>query len=148
MAEWEYLTVRELAEYLQLNMQTVRNWITRGELESIKLGRAVRIPRKAAVAVAGGEGWELPELMTIDQVSALFQLNRQTLYNWIDAGTLPAVSLGSRRYRIKKSVLDEMVEAGVIVPKPNLIPTQSADDFWMGTEEVGELVFAQNVSQS
>jgi excisionase family DNA binding protein len=119
MPEWEYLTVRELADRLQLNQQTVRNWINRGELESIKVGRAVRIPRRAAVALAGGNGWEMPELMTVEQVAALLRLNKQTIYNWIDAGTLPAVSVGERRVRIKKSVLDEIIGSAAIVPKRN-----------------------------
>jgi excisionase family DNA binding protein len=146
MPEWELLTVRELAEHLQLNQQTVRNWITAGELESIKVGRAVRIPRRAAVALAGGDGWEMPQLMTVQQVADLLRVDKQTVYNWIDAGILQTVSLGERRIRIKKSVLSELLDASIIgAPPPELAPTQSAEDFWLGTEEVGELVPAPDV---
>jgi excisionase family DNA binding protein len=115
MTEWEYLTVRELAEILQLNKQTVRNWITAGELESVKVGRAVRIPRRAAVALTGGRGYEIPELMTIAQVAELLRLNQQTVRNWIDSGSLPAVRVGDRRVRIKRSVIDEIGNAGLRV---------------------------------
>lgn len=115
MTEWEYLRVRELAELLQLNQQTVRNWISAGELESVKVGRAVRIPRRAAVALAGGQGYEIPELMTIAQVAEFLRLNEQTLRNWIDAGSLPAVRLGQRRVRIKRSVVEEIADAGLRV---------------------------------
>jgi excisionase family DNA binding protein len=37
------LTVAEVARLLQLNHQTIRNWITAGTLPSVKIGRAVRI---------------------------------------------------------------------------------------------------------
>jgi excisionase family DNA binding protein len=115
MAEWEYLRVRELADILQLNQQTVRNWINAGELESVKVGRAVRIPRRAAAALAGGQGYEIPELMTIAQVAELLRLNQQTVRNWIDAGDLPAVRVGDRRVRIKRSVVEEIGNAGLRV---------------------------------
>jgi excisionase family DNA binding protein len=40
----ELLTVGEVAEYLKLNQQTVRNMIDRGELRSLRVGvRRVRI---------------------------------------------------------------------------------------------------------
>jgi excisionase family DNA binding protein len=38
-----FLTVAEIAEQLRLNQQTVRNWIDRGELPAIHVGRSVRI---------------------------------------------------------------------------------------------------------
>jgi excisionase family DNA binding protein len=41
----EFLTVREAAERLRLNEQTIRNWIDAGELRSVRVGRRVRIPR-------------------------------------------------------------------------------------------------------
>jgi excisionase family DNA binding protein len=39
------LTVAEVAETLKLNQQTVRNWIDRGELPAVRIGRRVRIKR-------------------------------------------------------------------------------------------------------
>lgn len=40
----EFLTVAEIAEWLKVNQQTVRNWIDRGELVGIRLGaRRVRV---------------------------------------------------------------------------------------------------------
>lgn len=41
----EFLTVAEIAEILKLNQQTVRNWIGRGELPAVRVGRRVRILR-------------------------------------------------------------------------------------------------------
>ena len=39
----ELLTVAEVAQLFKLNQQTVRNWIDRGELPSVRVGRRVRI---------------------------------------------------------------------------------------------------------
>jgi excisionase family DNA binding protein len=44
-SEEEYLTVAEVAANLKLNQQTVRNWIDRGELPALRVGRRVRIKR-------------------------------------------------------------------------------------------------------
>jgi excisionase family DNA binding protein len=41
----EFLTVAEVAEILQLNSQTVRNWIDAGRLPAVHVGRRVRIKR-------------------------------------------------------------------------------------------------------
>jgi excisionase family DNA binding protein len=40
-----FLTVAEVAQVLKLNQQTVRNWIDRGELPAVRVGRRVRIRR-------------------------------------------------------------------------------------------------------
>lgn len=41
----ELLTVAEIAERLRLNQQTIRNWIERGALPAIRIGRRVRVKR-------------------------------------------------------------------------------------------------------
>jgi len=42
----ELLTVREVAEHLKLNEQTIRNWIDQGSLAAVRVGRRrVRIRR-------------------------------------------------------------------------------------------------------
>ena len=41
----EFMTVAEVAALLKLNRQTVRNWIDRGELPAIHVGRRGRIRR-------------------------------------------------------------------------------------------------------
>ena len=75
--------------------------------------------------------------LTVAEVAELLRLNQQTVRNWIDAGSLPAVRVG-RRVRIKRSDLDRIVESGYHGSSPgtpsNLGP--SATDFWSG-EPVG-----------
>jgi excisionase family DNA binding protein len=113
--------IKELADLLQLNQQTVRNMVNRGELEFVKIGRTKFIPREAAVKLAGGTGLEMPELLTVEQVAELLKLSKATLWNWINAGTFPAVRVGDRRFRIKRSDLDAYLDAN---------PYAKADRFW------------------
>jgi excisionase family DNA binding protein len=41
-----------------------------------------------------------PKLLTVPQVAAELQVTAQTIRNWIDHGTLPAVRIG-RAFRVK-----------------------------------------------
>jgi excisionase family DNA binding protein len=50
------------------------------------------------------------EFMTVAEVAAILKLNQQTVRNWIDAGTLPAVRIG-RRVRMKRSDFNALLEA-------------------------------------
>jgi len=52
------------------------------------------------------------ELLTIDEVAGLLKLNRQTLYNYVDRGELPALRVGKRRVRIRRSALEDFIAAG------------------------------------
>ena len=75
--------------------------------------------------------------LTVAEVAETLKLNQQTVRNWIDQGTLPALRVG-RRVRIKKSdferVLDESYSGAA--PSPARASGPSADDFW-GGEPVG-----------
>lgn len=46
----EYFTVKEVAEILQVHWQSVLNFIKRGELEAIHIGRGYRIELAALTA--------------------------------------------------------------------------------------------------
>ena len=75
--------------------------------------------------------------LTVAEVAETLKLNQQTVRNWIDQGTLPALRVG-RRVRIKRSdferILAESYSGGSPVPARPAGP--SADDFW-GGEPVG-----------
>ena len=63
--------------------------------------------------------------LTVAEVAEMLKLNQQTVRNWIDQGSLPAVRVG-RRVRIRRADLNRLLE-----------PTSpSAEDFW-GGEPVG-----------
>jgi excisionase family DNA binding protein len=75
--------------------------------------------------------------LTVAEVAELLKLNQQTVRNWIDQGSLPAVRVG-RRVRILRSDFDRLVEEGY---RPGGTATTrslgpSAEDFW-GGEPVG-----------
>jgi excisionase family DNA binding protein len=75
--------------------------------------------------------------LTVAEVAEVLKLNQQTVRNWIDQGSLPAVRVG-RRVRIKRSDFDRILEesySGRPAPE-RTAPTPSAEDFW-GGEPVG-----------
>ena len=74
--------------------------------------------------------------LTVAEVAETLKLNQQTVRNWIDAGSLPALRVG-RRVRIKRSDFQRILEesySGNGQAGPGSGP--SADDFW-GGEPVG-----------
>jgi excisionase family DNA binding protein len=82
--------------------------------------------------------WSDPEeeYLTVAQVAETLKLNQQTVRNWIDQGSLPALRVG-RRVRIKRSDFERVLEqsySGVGGSSQRAGP--SADDFW-GGEPVG-----------
>ena len=75
--------------------------------------------------------------LTVAEVAEKLKLNQQTVRNWIDQGSLPAVRVG-RRVRILQSDFDRLVEQGY---RSSGTPTArtvgpNAEDFW-GGEPVG-----------
>lgn len=79
----------------------------------------------------------LEEFLTVAEVAEILKLNQQTVRNWIDQGSLPALRVG-RRVRIKRSdferVLAQSYTGGIGAAANEAGP--SAEDFW-GGEPVG-----------
>jgi excisionase family DNA binding protein len=75
--------------------------------------------------------------LTVAEVAEILKLNQQTVRNWIDQGSLPALRVG-RRVRIRQSDFDRVLAEGLthagIAGGAEGGP--SADDFW-GGEPVG-----------
>jgi excisionase family DNA binding protein len=71
--------------------------------------------------------------LTVAEVAELLKLNQQTVRNWIDQGSLPAVRVG-RRVRIRRSDLERVLAEGATrTLEPESHPaSQSAEDFWGG----------------
>jgi excisionase family DNA binding protein len=75
--------------------------------------------------------------LTVAEVAEVLRLNQQTVRNWIDQGSLPALRVG-RRVRIKRSDLDRLLSDGYSAGANAAAPDDgpSAEDFW-GGEPVG-----------
>jgi excisionase family DNA binding protein len=75
--------------------------------------------------------------LTVAEVAELLKLNQQTVRNWIDQGSLPALRVG-RRVRIRRSDFDRLLEQGSTGGSrgPAQDAGPSAEDFW-GGEPVG-----------
>ena len=75
--------------------------------------------------------------LTVAEVAEMLKLNQQTVRNWIDQGSLPALRVG-RRVRIKRSDFEQVLArsytgGGGAGPGDS---GPSAEDFW-GGEPVG-----------
>jgi excisionase family DNA binding protein len=77
------------------------------------------------------------EYLTVAEVAETLKLNQQTVRNWIDQGSLPALRVG-RRVRIKRSDFQRILEESYSPAKPSdrAQSGPNADDFW-GGEPVG-----------
>ncbi len=53
----DFLTVKEIADVLRVSGETVYRMIRVGELEHVRAGKSIRIPRKAAVDLVGWDAW-------------------------------------------------------------------------------------------
>jgi excisionase family DNA binding protein len=72
------------------------------------------------------------EFLTVAEVAGRLKLNEQTVRNWIDAGTLPALRIG-RRVRILRSDFDRFVEGSYTGAAQD--DGTGARGFWEGAEE-------------
>ena len=84
------------------------------------------------------EAGDREEFLTVAQVAETLQLNQQTVRNWIDQGSLPALRVG-RRVRIRSSDFERLLANGSIGPSGAASAVDSgpsAEDFW-GGEPVG-----------
>ena len=77
------------------------------------------------------------EFLTVAEVAEVLKLNQQTVRNWIDQGSLPAVRVG-RRVRIKRADFERVLAQGYNAAQgaAGQDTGPSADDFW-GGEAVG-----------
>ena len=74
---------------------------------------------------AGGE-----EFLTVADVARILRLNQQTVRNWIDQGSLPALRVG-RRVRVRRFDFDALLERGrTVAPPPSELALAQA--FWDG----------------
>jgi excisionase family DNA binding protein len=73
--------------------------------------------------------------LTVAEVAELLKLNQQTVRNWIDQGSLPALRVG-RRVRIKRSDFERVIEQSATTAAAAHDTGPSAEDFWSG-EPVG-----------
>lgn len=75
--------------------------------------------------------------LTVAEVAATLKLNQQTVRNWIDQGSLPALRVG-RRVRIRRSDFQRLLDQGYTQAggTAHADAGPSAEDFWSG-ESVG-----------
>lgn len=73
--------------------------------------------------------------LTVAEVAEILKLNQQTVRNWIDQGSLPALRVG-RRVRIKRSDFERVLAQSYTSGPAGHEAGPSAEDFW-GGEPIG-----------
>ncbi len=66
----ELLTVKQVAQLLQLHEITIRRYIKSGRLEAVRIGRNVRVPRRAVDALLQEQNATLREAPPVYRVKA------------------------------------------------------------------------------
>jgi excisionase family DNA binding protein len=69
--------------------------------------------------------------LTVAEVAEMLKLNQQTVRNWIDQGSLPALRVG-RRVRIKRSDFERVLAQSYTAGAGANDSGPSAEDFWGG----------------
>lgn len=69
--------------------------------------------------------------LTVAEIAAVLKVNQQTVRNWIEGGKLPALRIG-RRVRVKKSDLNQLLNASYTGSHPAPVPSAAAQVFWEG----------------
>jgi len=60
-----------------------------------------------------------PDLLKVSSVAIEIDCHPNTVWSWIRSGALPAVRLGSRLVRVRKSDLDAFIESHLASPAKN-----------------------------
>jgi excisionase family DNA binding protein len=71
-------------------------------------------------------GWD-DEYLTVAEIAEHLKLNQQTVRNWIDQDTLPAVRTG-RRVRVRRADLDRILAEGATATRPPEPPAVEVGD--------------------
>ena len=83
------------------------------------------------------------EYLTVNEIAEHLKLNQQTLRNWIDQGSLPAVRIG-RRVRIRRADLDRILAQGMtgpVEPQPSAVaPADSQEQLERALERARRLL--------
>jgi excisionase family DNA binding protein len=91
-----------------------------------------------AAMTANGE-----EFMTVADIARILKLNQQTVRNWIDQGSLPALHVG-RRVRVRRADFDALLERGC-TGGPRAPERSPAQVFWEGEFHPTPVVEAADV---
>jgi excisionase family DNA binding protein len=83
------------------------------------------------------------EYLTVNEIADHLKLNPQTVRNWIEQGSLPAVRIG-RRVRIRRTDLDRVLAEGTtadVEPQPVTVsPAETLEELAQALERARRLL--------
>jgi excisionase family DNA binding protein len=145
MSQDTLMTVKQIAEHLQLKESTVYSWAQDNKIPAFKIGRTWRFDRarlgkwlsqhlqddiEREEAELGGE-----QLMTVKQVGDYLQLKESTVYSWAQDEKIPAFKIG-RTWRFGLDTLRDWLREHL----------QAVDDIEVGEIEDEQLMTVKQVA--
>ena len=152
----ELLTVKQVAELLQLHEMTIRRYIKSGKLEAVRIGRNVRVPRRAVEAFLHAENPALREALPMYRVGEEDVSDEGLSNELLSSGLTPTewrktneeamewkteMMLAGDAKRIEKEAQEPLLQlAGVISLDESLDLDEKLDDYiaeaiWQGFRE-------------
>ncbi len=113
----ELLTVKQVAELLQLHEMTIRRYIKSGRLDAVRIGRNVRVPRQAVA--------ELLHTQTLHEAPPIYQVTKK-----------PDAVDTKKRIRSLRRQVEALKREHKNLPQENL---------WRDLEEVMDQIFTEAV---
>jgi excisionase family DNA binding protein len=90
------------------------------------------------------------EFLTVNEIAEHLKINPQTVRNWIDAGTLPAVRVG-RRVRIRRADVDRLLAQGTTAPvepqHATVAPTDAVEQLSQALERARRLLARRSATR-
>lgn len=106
-------TATEAAEWLGVSTDTLYGALGAGEIPGRKVGREWRLSKlEIARWFDGPEASELPELLTVEQVSRALRTGRSLTYRLVQEGEIPSRRVG-RQYFVSRGRLDAYLSSAL-----------------------------------
>src|SRR5579859_470553 len=141
MVETELLSTEEAANLLNVHVNTIRSWIEKGILPTVRVGKLYRIPRREietlikhpnkagphVIAVANQKGGVAKTTTTLNLAAALAQAGKRVLVVDLDPQGGCAVSLGIDPGSLSKTLYNVLL-FDEVKPQEAIIPTSAGFD--------------------
>lgn len=102
------LDSKEVCEILGVSLATVRRWLARGEIKSVKVSRFIKFPSEEIFRLVQHQ-----EALSVPQVAQILGVGILTIRNMIKRGEINAFRIsGTGHYRIARGEIERIIHGG------------------------------------